>query len=213
MKKLNFSIILLVVFALGLPIRSTAQTLSDSGTKSAAYEWLEIALEATAREHDRVAPRPTIGSRMLFIITNAMYDAWAAYDEKAVGTRLGGKLRRPKSEHTEQNKRIAIAHATYRAMLDQFPEDKAWLDEQMRKRGFDPNDNTTDVTKPQGIANVTAAALLEYRHRDGANQFGDEPGGDGKPYSDYTFYRPVNPWNKIFDPDCWQPIEFTLLDG
>jgi hypothetical protein len=69
------------------------------------------------------------------------------------------------------------------------------------------------VTKPQGVANVAAAALFEYRRRDGANQLGDELGSNGKPYSDYTFYRPVNPWNKITDPDCWQPIEFTLLDG
>jgi len=213
MKSFKFSIILLFVFALFVPVQTTAQTLSDTKNKSAAYEWLEVALEATAREHDRVAPRPTIGSRMLMIITNAMYDAWAAYDEKAVGTRLGGKLRRPKSEHTEQNKRTAIAYATYRAMLDMFPEDKTWLDEQMQKRGFDPNNDTTDVTTPQGIGNVAAAAVIDYRHHDGANQLGDEPGGNGKPYSDYTFYRPVNPWNKIIDPDCWQPIEFTLQDG
>ena len=186
---------------------------SQEHQKSAAYEWLDVALEATAREHERVAPRPTVGSRMLMIITTAMYDAWAAYDDKAVGTRLGGKLRRPKNERTEANKRIAIAYATYRAMLDIFPEDKTWLDEQMRKRGYDPNDNTTDITKPQGIANVTTAALLEYRHHDGSNQLGDELGSNGKPFSDYTFYRPVNPWNKIIDPDCWQPIEFTLADS
>jgi len=28
------------------------------------------------------------------------------------------------------------------------------------------------------------------------------------PYSDYTFYKPANPWEKIRDPDCWQPIQF-----
>ena len=213
MKNLRFLILLLFIFAILLPVPTFAQTMPNAAQKSAAYEWLEVALEATAREHERVAPRPTVGSRMLMIITTAMYDAWAAYDEKAVGTRLGGKLRRPPSERTEANKRIAIAYATYRAMLDQFPEDKAWLDEQMRKRGYDPNDNTTDVTKPQGIGNVAAAALVEYRHRDGANQLGDELGSNGVPYSDYTFYRPINPKDKIIDPDCWQPIEFTLLDG
>src|SRR5215203_4642880 len=73
-------------------------------TRSAAYEWLDVALEATAREHERVAPRPTVGSRMLAILGTCMYDAWAAYDEKAVGTRLGGKLRRPAAERTEANK-------------------------------------------------------------------------------------------------------------
>ena len=30
---------------------------------SKAFEWLDIALEATAREHDRSGARPTVGSR------------------------------------------------------------------------------------------------------------------------------------------------------
>lgn len=227
MKSLQFSIILSFVFAVVAatlsfqaiaqsevrPTVAPATTAETTAVKSAAYEWLDVALEATAREHERVAPRPTVGSRMLMIITTAMYDAWAAYDDKAVGTRLGGKLRRPLVERTEANKRTAIAYATYRAMLDLFSEDKDWLDEQMRMRGYDPNDNTTDVTKPQGIGNVAAAAVIEFRHHDGANQLGDEEGSNGKPYSDYTFYRPVNPWSKIIDPDCWQPIEFTLADN
>ena len=226
MKNLRNLIILLSVLLLvgsGLKIEVKAQAnikLSEidkldgkSPTKSAAYDWLDIALEATAREHERNAPRPTIGSRMLFIITNSMYDAWAAYDDKAVGTQLGSTLRRPQSERTEENKRIAIAYATYRAMLDLFGDDKDWLDEQMRKNGYDPNNNTKDATTPEGIGNVAAAAVIEYRHTDGANQLGDEEGSNGKPYSDYTFYRPVNPWNKIIDPDCWQPIEFTLADS
>lgn len=191
-------------------VQTLALEMATKKDRSSAYEWLNVALEATAREHDRVAPRPTVGSRMLMIITTCMYDAWAAYDDKAVGTRLGGTLRRPKRERTDANKRIAIAFATYRAMLDIFPEDKPWIDEQMRARGLDPNDNTRDTTTPQGIGNVAAAAVIEYRHHDGANQLGDEIGSNGKPYSDYTFYRPVNPKDKIIDPDCWQPIEFTL---
>jgi len=176
--------------------------------KSAAYEWLDISLEATAREHERKGPRPTVGSRMLAIIVTAMYDAWAAYDEKAVGTRLGDKLRRPPSERTLANKEKAIAYADYRVMLDLFPEDAKWLAEQMRAHGFDPNDNSTDLATPQGVGNTAAAALVAYRHDDGANQFGDEAGSKGVPYSDYTFYKPVNPPDKIIDPDCWQPIPF-----
>jgi hypothetical protein len=187
--------------------------LSGEYKPSAAYQWLDVALEATAREHERVAPRPTVGSRMLMIIVTAMYDAWAAYDEKAVGTVLGDKLRRPKAERTEANKEKAIAYATYRAMLFVFPEDAEWIFVQMRRRGLDPNDNTIDLSKPQGVGNVAAAALTEYRKHDGANQFGDELGSNGVPYSDYTFYRPVNSVDKIIDPDCWQPITFQIGNG
>src|SRR4051812_3525 len=64
-------------------------------TPSAAYRWVEIALEATAREVDRHGARPTLLARTLAIPLTAMYDAWAAYDDRALGTRLGAKLRRP----------------------------------------------------------------------------------------------------------------------
>src|SRR5262245_50970713 len=69
--------------------------IEDKSNVSLAYIWLDIAEEVTAREVEANGPRPTIGSRTLAIWATAMYDAWAAYDEKAVGSRLGGKLRRP----------------------------------------------------------------------------------------------------------------------
>src|SRR5262245_1146660 len=103
--------------------------------KSAANEWLDLALEATAREHERNGARPTIGSRMLGVAVTAMYDAWAAYDDKAVGSRLGGKLRRPPAERTLANKEKAIGQALYRALLYVFPDDTKWLADEVRRRG------------------------------------------------------------------------------
>jgi hypothetical protein len=195
------------------PNGSAAASQRSPHVKSAASEWLDVVLEATAREHDRVAPRPTVGSRMLMIIVACMYDAWAAYDDTAAGTRFGTELRRPKRERIEANKRTAIAYAAYRGMMDQFEEDADWIKAQMRQRGYDPEDKTTDLRKPQGVGNVAAAAVIAYRHHDGANQLGDEPGSNGKPYSDYTYYKPINPIDKIIDPDVWQPIEFTLAEN
>jgi hypothetical protein len=193
---------------------SAAAAPDKSGhVKSAAFEWLDIALEATAREHERNGPRPTVGSRMLGIVVTSMYDAWAAYDDKAVGTRLGDKLRRPAAERTAANKRKAVAYATYRSLLYLFPEDEKWITEQMRQYGFDPADTTTDTRTPQGVGNVAAAAVIEYRRRDGANQHGDELGSNGKAYSDWTFYKHINPPDKIIDPDCWQPIPFDNGKG
>jgi len=195
---------------------AAAQTLAptaDTHDKSAAYQWLEIALETVAREHVRNSPRPTVSSRMFGIVVTSMYDAWAAYDEKAVGTQLGGKLRRPASERTEANKAKAIAYAVYRSLLYICPEDEQFITEQMRKKGFDPKDKSTDTRTPQGIGNVAAAAVIEYRRHDGANQGGDELGSNGQPYSDWTFYKPVNPPDKILDPDSWQPIPFDNGKG
>jgi len=181
--------------------------------QSLAYRWLDIAEEATAREVDRRAARPTVISRTLAVWATAMFDAWAAYDEKAVGSRLGDKLRRPAAERTLANKEKAISYASYESLLYVYPEDKAFLDEQMKKFGFDPSVVSTDPTKPEGIGHLAAQAVIDYRRHDGANQHGDEAGGNGVPYADYTYYQPINPPDKIIDPDRWQPITFTLADG
>lgn len=187
--------------------------VDDKSNVSLAYLWLDIAEEATAREVDLHGARPTIIARTLAIWATAMFDAWAAYDDKAVGSRLGGKLRRPKEERTLENKKKAISYASYESLLFVYPESKDYLAGEMKKLGYDPDVVSTDPTKPEGVGNLAAQAVIEYRRHDGANQFGDEPGCDGTPYSDYTFYRPVNPPDKIIDPDRWQPITFTRPDG
>lgn len=175
---------------------------------SAAYKWLEILLEVSGRDVEKVGARPTIISRQMAIPLTAMYDAWAAYDDKAVGTIFCGEFRRPGTERTKANKATAIAHAMYRTLLNIFPEDAAWLERKMREMGHDPDDQSTDRSTPQGIGNVVAQAILEYRRNDGANQYGDEVGSCGKPYSDYTFYVPRNTNERVYDPDCWQRIPF-----
>jgi uncharacterized protein DUF6851 len=48
-------------------------------------------------------------ARALAMVHTCIYDAWAAYDERAVGTQLGGALRRPASERTLANKEQAIS--------------------------------------------------------------------------------------------------------
>jgi len=186
---------------------------SAEAPQNLAYRWLDIAQEATAREVDRNAPRPTIISRTLAVWATAMYDAWSAYDDKAVGSRLGDQLRRPRRERTLVNKEAAISYASYHALLYVYPEDKAYLDGQMRQVGYDPNLVSKDPRQPAGVGYLAAQAVIEYRRHDGANQHGDEAGGDGTPYGDYTYYQPINPPDKIIDPDRWQPITFTMTDG
>jgi len=173
---------------------------------SAAYRWVDVLLEASGRDAVRYEPRPTILSRTMAIVLTAMYDAWAAYDEKAVGTRLGGDLRRPAAERTRANKEQAIAHAAYRALLFVYPEDEKWIRSAMRRQGYDPDETSIDVETPEGVGNVAAAALIEHRRHDGANQLGDEIGGDGSPYADYTYYRPRNSPDHVVDPLHWMPI-------
>ena len=44
---------------------------------------------------------------------------------------------------------------------------------------------------------------------DGSNQAGSMKGSDGKPYSDYTGYHPVNPPDTMNDIKRWQPKYFS----
>jgi hypothetical protein len=152
-------------------------------------------------------PPPTVVARSLAVVHTAMYDAWAAYDAKALGTRTGSSLRRPSSEWTANYKSMAISYAAYRVLLDLFPSRASDFSGFMTALGYDPGDTSTDPTLPQGIGNLAAKAVLDFRHRDGANQLADEPSGDPtKPYSDYTGYAPVNDWNRVSDVYRWQPL-------
>ena len=167
---------------------------------SVAVQWNEAALQAV--RNTRLGPPQT--ARALAIIHTSMYDAWAAYDPVAVGTRLGGALRRPADEHTLANKEKAVSYAAYRALLDLFPaSQKPLFDAVMARLGYDPADVSTDPSTPAGVGNAAAAAVLAFRHRDGSNQLGDlNPGA----YSDYTRYQPVNFPDHIVDPNRWQPL-------
>ena len=182
---------------------------SPNPQASAAYRWVDVIEEAAARRVTRVGAKPTIISRDMMISCTAMYDAWACYDAKALGTRLGGSLRRPPTERTAANKQVAIGYAVARCLEDLYPEDRTWVDGAITAMGVDPHDTTTNVRKPDGIGNVVAAALLAFRHHDGANQLGDEVGSNGTPYSDYTFYRPTRSPDEPQDPDSWRPIPFS----
>src|SRR6266852_7083565 len=82
---------------------------------------------------------PPMVSRALAIGHTCIFDAWSAYDHLAVGTRLGGALRRPPRERTLANISTAISYAAYRAAVDQFPGDRLTVfDPLMRRLGYDP---------------------------------------------------------------------------
>ncbi len=175
-------------------------------------QWNKAALQGV--RDSRIGP-PMV-ARALAIAHTCMFDAWAAYDKKAVGTQFGHKLRRPKEERTLANKNEAISFAAYRALVDLFALDKATVfDPLMASLGYDPNNLTINTDTPAGIGNVACAAVLAFRHGDGSNQLGDlHPGA----YSDWTGYVSVNPPStvpvnpaSVLDPNRWQRL--TYDDG
>ncbi len=188
----------ILIFALA---RAAPQTAARDNV---VLLWNEAALQAI----QAARTPPPVAARALAIAHTCMFDAWAAYDDVAVGTRLGGSLRRPKSEHTIANKEKAISFAAYRALVDLLPSQKMMkFDPLMDQLRFDSSDDSSDLETPSGIGNAACRAVLDFRHHDGANQLGDlHPVA----YSDYTGFTPANTAEVLANPNRWQPL---LVNG
>ncbi len=168
-------------------------------TTNVASQWNQITLD----QIKATRPGPPVAARQLAIVHTCMFDAWAAYDANALGTRLGGQLRRPAAERTLQNKTLAASTAAYRCAADLFPARATQLAAAAATFGVVPANVSTDVATATGIGNTAAAAVLAFRATDGSNQKGTlNPGA----YSDYTGYAAVNTSTTITDPNRWQPL-------
>lgn len=203
---LRYTILIVLVKCLLSP---TAMAQAQVNEPNLAYTWSEIALACTANDTERFRPRPTITSRYLGLIWTAVYDAWSRYDAQASPVYLKEIQRRPKAEHTIRNKEIAISYAAFRVISEYYYSDSIMLQRKMRELGFDPFDFSLDPETPVGIGNLAASSVIESRRTDGSNQYGNMPGSNGMPYTDYSGYRPVNNADSLLDLSRWQPKYFA----
>ena len=114
---------------------------------------------------------PPIVARALAIVHTCIYDAWAAYDDVAVGTTdVDGTRRRPAAERTGANKTKTISFAAHRCLRNLYPDaaSKARLDAVL---GADP----AEATAPANLGRLAAQAVIDVRANDGANQYGSAP--------------------------------------
>jgi hypothetical protein len=95
----------------------TFEQYPPSVNDNLVLQWDEELLQAVRA----LPPGPTVTARAISVVHTAIFDAWAAYDPRARGTRLGTQLRRPAAERTLANKNKAISFAAYTALADLFP--------------------------------------------------------------------------------------------
>jgi hypothetical protein len=205
------AVVLVVVAGLASGLAAVPAVAAAPAGDSVVLQWNGAALQGV--RESKLGP-PMV-SRALAIVHTCVFDAWAAYDPVAVGTRLGASLRRARAERTLANKEKAVSFAAYRAAVDVFPASTPVFNALMARLGYDPALTTTDVSNPAGVGNAACRAVLDFRHHDGSNQLGDVNGG--APYSDYTGYQPVNafmdlrqPFDPaaVRDPNRWQPLRY-----
>lgn len=186
--------------------KSVSLAAGDHADASPVVQWNNALLAAIRASH----LGPPMVARALAIVHTCIYDAWAAYDPVAVGTRLGSSLRVPARERTKANKVTAVSFAAYRALLDLFPAEAALFSFVLTGLGYDPAESVMSTRTPSGIGTLAAQAVLDFRRGDGSNQLGDlHPGA----YSDYTGYQPVNTPDLINDPNHWQPLRVSNGHG
>lgn len=178
----------------------------ESG-QSVARIWNEEILNAIRIDY----PAPTVHSRNLFHLSFAMYDAWAAYDNTAIGYLVKEKL---PAEDIEAARAEAISFAAYRILSARYvnspgaEESLASFDSTMNKLGYNRFFSSTEGDSPAALGNRIAEAVLAYGQSDGANEAGD--------YEDNTGYMPVNeplvisiPGTVMVDKNRWQPLDIT----
>ena len=99
---------------------------------------------------------PTITARALGVAHTSMFDAWAAYDARALGTRYGGMLRRPPPERTLENKNKAISFAAYATLVDLFPSRADDFALQMKELGYAVDGSDTSTPAKVGLTAAQA---------------------------------------------------------
>ncbi len=195
----RITVVVVVVLALLPPAAGLLPARADADLNP-VLRWDRILLNVL--KDSKAAP--TIAARALAVLHTCIYDAWAAYDPVAEGTRLGATLRRPPDERTLEAKREVVSRAARLAAIDLYPQLADWFDAALAEEGYDVAAQATDGS-PVQVADRACRAVLDHRHRDRSNQLGDEPGSSGSPYSDWTGYEPVNDPDHVRDRDRWQP--------
>ncbi len=159
-----------------------------------ALQWNRLACDAI---YYAKTP-PTLAARALAMVHTAMYDAWTSYVEgDFVSTTTIDRLKRPKEERTRPNREIAFSFAACRVLeelfADYLPQDhKQMFFNLLKEVGCTFDDQTPDITTPQGIGILSARLVIESRQGDGSNPQGR--------FADYTGYKPVER-----DVERWQP--------
>jgi hypothetical protein len=193
MRKLTTAIGLVLILALGLvATMGRPQPARAADGDNLVLVWNEETLESIRK----LPPAPTVAARALAIVHTAIYDAWAAYDPLAVGTRLGAGLRQPEAERTQANKDKAVSYAAYTTLMDLFPARQSLFTDKMK--GLYGEAFAADTSAPAMVGFTAAQAVLDYRHSDGSNQ--------ANGYADTSGYQPVNSWDQVLSPDHWQPL-------
>jgi hypothetical protein len=174
------------------------------GTDSVARRWNDAMLDAIRRD----TPRPTVHARNLFHVSAAMYDAWAAYDDRARA--VFREESPPRLGNLAAARNEAISYAAYRMLSHRFAHSpgqgtsQADFDALMRTLGYPTAVTTVRGNSAAAVGNRIAAAIIARGLQDGANEAGGYAGGHAPINAPMTVASAGT--GPLADPNRWQPL-------
>ncbi len=190
----------------------TGAAESGPPPQSVARQWNEDLLAAIRVDF----ARPTIHARNLYHVSVAMWDAWAVYDEDAIGVFVSEKIQLAPGA-VQAAREEAISFAAYRVLKARFANSPGAaqslpaFDARMDALGYDKDYKGTLGFSPAAVGNRSASTVLFNGLNDGAN----EAGGYANQY-----YEVINPPllpdfpgnPDIIDPNRWQPLALEWFE-
>ena len=143
---------------------------------------------------------PTIASRAYGLVHTAIYDAWAAGDDRAEGIHFDAD-----SDLADPEIEAAMSHAAHAVLVSIFPDQEAAFDARLRDMGLEPGAGG----EAAALGRAAGEAVIAARMDDGANQ--------GQGYESVVdpchdpIYRAVNasPMDMV-DIERWTPESIPL---
>ena len=157
---------------------------------------------------------PTVSSHQLFMLSAAMFDAYAMYTTDSKPFAISDSLRRPVEEHTEKNQQAAVSQAAYQMLIYLFPNyeiaNGPFLG-YLVSQGLAPTAAVGEL--PEGIGYASTLATIVARDGDGSfieRNYLAPP--DDILSVTYVAKNAGDPESIIgiegrnFDPNRWQPL-------
>lgn len=146
----------------------TSLAFTDEWAPSIVVAWNQAGVEAI-RHQDK--PFPTVVSRSMFIVHQAIYEAYAAMDDRAVGELVPGAMVARAEELSSGELEVVVNHAAHRALSEQFhdyEDETGAFTDLLAELGGEPTPPGSRTAAALGTA--IADAVLDYRASDGSEQ-------------------------------------------
>ena len=144
---------------------------SESSAQSVARKWNEQNLGAIRLD----IPHPPVHARNLFHVSLAMWDAWAAYDDVAVGyvhnenaIIVDADNNSIDEEDLHKFREEAISYAAFRVLKSRYQNSVGneitlkSLSNQMELLGYDESEDSLDGPHPSAVGNRVANSILSF---------------------------------------------------